>query len=195
MSVYWKYVCEKPSCFRCVDGNRSWMAIKAEIEAGMGSRKSSSSLDHFDNRTKKRKLMYEESAAVAFYQHETDNGEFRIVELDEFIAQNYALIVQRLPKWIVVNIYNTPKDERPKQTSFSVPKFYLGTCAEGETYHYPMKQPTKKKVKKATGIPMTQLRQITEDEANKKLHGLEDVFTDDKGLFYVKDIQHSKRLF
>ena len=100
--VVFKFVHQKPTEGRYVQGNRCWGEIKAELETKYFSNKKKpvdeTQPQSQQSRHKKKNEEDNSSFLVAYLQHEVLEKVFRLVHIDEMIPETYSIVVQRLPR-------------------------------------------------------------------------------------------------
>jgi hypothetical protein len=100
MCLY-KFVHQKPTEVSRIQGDRTWGEIKADLESNLNQKKTH---DDFTSSNRKRRNDDNLSFLLAYFQHEVDTGQYRLVNVDEMIPESATLIIQRLPKKFALSI-------------------------------------------------------------------------------------------
>lgn len=100
----YKFVHQLPGKKSVVDGNRIWEEIKKDIEMKLGGAKNKTP-QNLSHRIARIRSLNSDSMVVAYYQHMVELGEYEILHLKEFVPANTFLIIQRLPKYLALQLY------------------------------------------------------------------------------------------
>ena len=126
--ITYRFLSEKPSIQHIIEGNRPWEVIKTEIEEKIGYYVDPKG---FDNKQQDEMTKPE---IVAYFQHESDNNEYRTLTLSELVPESYSLVVQRLPKRITTRIpdASTWNANAPAPAPAPAPTVELTTASNNE---------------------------------------------------------------